>query len=192
MTDPIAKFIDWWGEALSDTPLKQKNAICVSTVDETGCPNARFVDLKAVDEGGFTFCTYYESDKGKEIAKNPRTAITVWWDHVGYQVRVVGRASKISDQEAEEHWSGRSVEAQLTTAASHQSKVLKSEYELQLAVEAARQKNIGKTVSRPKSWGGYRVIPDRVEFLTFRDDRLHRRELFTRKKRAWEIRLLQP
>jgi len=192
MTDPIEKFIIWWNEALSSSPLKHKNAICVSTVDADGCPNARFVDLKAVDDEGFRFCSYYDSAKGIEISNNPKTALTIWWDHVGYQVRVIGSAVKISDQEADKHWNGRSAEARLTTSVSEQSKTLESEEELQKAVEAARLQLGDDPIPKPKNWGGYLVVPARIEFLTFRDDRLHLREQFTQKSLSWEAKLLQP
>jgi len=192
MTDPIEKFKGWWNEALLSSPLKHKNAICVSTVDLDGCPNARFVDLKAVEEAGFTFCSYYDSAKGREISINSKVALTIWWDHVGYQVRVVGRAVKLSEHEADKHWNGRSAEAQLTTSVSEQSKILKSVEDLQKAVESARLKLGGNIIRRPENWGGYLVVPDKIEFLTFRDDRLHLREQFTRKPQAWVARLLQP
>ena len=189
MTDPIGKFKDWWKEALSDSPLKHKNAICVSTVDSNGFPNARFVDLKTVDDGGFTFCSYYDSAKGKEISQNPKIAITVWWDHVGYQIRIVGNASKIPEEEAEKHWSGRSVEAQVTTSISKQSNYLKSETDLMQAVEAKKLELAGNSIQRPANWGGYLAVPEKIEFLTFRQNRLHLREQFVRKSQNWDCLL---
>lgn len=84
MDKPIEKFESWWQEALADSPLQQKSAVCVSTIDEYGFPAARFVDLKSVTEAGFVFCSYFDSAKGKQIARNAKTAMTVWWDHLGY------------------------------------------------------------------------------------------------------------
>ena len=84
MDNPVSKFRNWWQKALYDSPLKQKSAVCVSTVNEDGFPVGRFVDLKSVGEDGFVFCTYLHSAKGKHIAHTPKVSMTVWWDHVGY------------------------------------------------------------------------------------------------------------
>ncbi len=100
--------------------MQQKNAVCVSTIDEMGFPSGRFVDLKSVNDSGFVFCTYIDSVKGKEILRNPKVAMTVWWDHVGYQVRVVGVAEPIDETEADSYWTSRSRSAQLTTTAFEQ------------------------------------------------------------------------
>lgn len=86
MDNPISKFESWWQEALADSQLQQKSAVCVSTIDENGFPAGRFVDLKSVSDSGFIFCSYFDSVKGKHIAREPKTAMTVWWDHVGYQI----------------------------------------------------------------------------------------------------------
>jgi len=192
MVDPIEQFNTWWKDALSDSPLKQRSAVCVSTIDADGFPNARFVDLKSVDQDGFVFCSYYDSAKGNDIAGNPKTAITIWWDHVGYQIRVAGMASKISEQQADLHWAGRSPEAQLTTLVSEQSKILDSEQSLHTAVTTARAKFDSDPIPRPENWGGYVVAPQTIEFLTFREDRLHRREQFEQHAQGWKIQLLQP
>ena len=192
MIDPIEKFKGWWALATENSPLKHKNAICVSTVDANSCPNARFVDLKSVNESGFIFCSYYDSDKGREISNNANVALTIWWDHVGYQVRVVGRASRILDQEADKHWKSRSADAQLTTSLSDQSKILSSSGYLQNKLESARSQLDGKPIPRPENWGGYIVAPNKIEFLTFREDRLHLRELFIWKSTEWDAQLLQP
>ena len=101
MDNPIVKFESWWQEALADSPLNQKSAVCVSTVDANGFPAGRFVDLKSVSENGFVFCTYFDSAKGKHIARNPNISMAAWWDHVGYQVRVVGIAEVIAVSEAD-------------------------------------------------------------------------------------------
>lgn len=192
MDNPISKFESWWQEALADSPLQQKSAVCVSTIDENGFPVGRFVDLKSVSDAGFVFCTYFDSAKGKHIARDPRTAMTIWWDHVGYQIRVVGSAQLISDAEADCFWQSRSRSAQLTTTAFEQSEVLDSESALSSRLEAASTQFADRPVPRPDNWGGYRLKPVSIEFLRFRESRLHLRELFEVKNNDWVKQLLQP
>lgn len=193
MEDPIEKFESWWKAAVLETPLKQKSAVCVSTVGRDGFPSGRFVDLKAVDADGFTFCTYLDSEKGRHLAANPKVALTIWWDHVGYQVRVKGVAETIPADEALAHWAARSRSAQLTTLCSKQSRVLESAEDLQQQLRDAEVQYRGVDVPKPATWGGYQVRPVSIEFLTFSDTRLHKRELFERDETGrWRVTLLQP
>lgn len=192
MDNPISKFELWWKEALAASPLQQKSAVCVSTIDEKGFPTGRFVDLKSVSDSGFVFCTYFDSAKGRHIAREPKVAMTVWWDHLGYQIRVVGSAQVISDAEADCFWQGRSRSAQLITTAFEQSEPLYTENDLTTGLEASSAQFADQAVPRPSNWGGYRIKPVSIEFLTFRESRLHLRELFETKNKAWVKQLLQP
>ncbi|WP_430457978.1 pyridoxine/pyridoxamine 5'-phosphate oxidase [Rheinheimera sp.] len=192
MDNPIIQFERWWQAALADSPLQQKSAVCVSTIDENGFPSGRFVDLKAVSSTGFVFCSYFDSAKGRQISRQPKTAMTIWWDHVGYQIRVVGVTHVISDVEADCFWQSRSRSAQLTTTAFSQSEPLNSEHELSTRLEASSAHYADRPVPRPKNWGGYRIKPISIEFLTFRESRLHLRELFEIKGDGWVKQLLQP
>lgn len=180
MENPIDKFHQWWQDALVNSPLQQQSAVCISTIDENGFPSGRFVDLKSVDDKGFTFCTYLDSAKGKHIQTNPKTAMTVWWDHVGFQVRVMGEATAISDIEADEVWITRKRSAQLTTTAFHQSQPMLERQELRSRFEAITDKFTDQDVPRPVNWGGYCIHPISIEFLTFTENRLHIRELYSR------------
>jgi pyridoxamine 5'-phosphate oxidase len=192
MDNPISKFERWWQQALADSPLQQKSAVCVCTIDENGFPAGRFVDLKSVSDSGFVFCTYFDSAKGKHIAREPKTAMTIWWDHVGYQIRVVGSAQVITDAEADCCWQSRSRSAQVITTAFEQSEVLNSESDLITRLEAASTQLADRPVARPNNWGGYRIKPISIEFLTFQESRLHLRELFEYKNNGWFKQLLQP
>lgn len=192
MDNPIVQFGKWWEVAKKDSPLQQKSAVCVSTITQDGFPSGRFVDLKAADEKGFTFCTYLDSKKGKEIEANPKVAITIWWDHVGFQVRALGTAEALSDEEALKHWASRSRDAQITTLSCSQSKELKNEIDLQRQVESTKKEYDGNTIPKPTNWGGYIVAPNSIEFLTFKKSRLHLRELFTLADGVWSKMLLQP
>ncbi len=192
MDNPISKFETWWQEALADSPLQQKSAVCVSTIDEHGFPTGRFVDLKSVSEDGFVFCTYFDSAKGKHIECEPKTAMTIWWDHLGYQIRIVGSAQMISATEADCFWQSRSRSAQLTTTAFEQSEALDSENDLASRFQMTSVKFADQPVPRPSNWGGYRIKPVSIEFLTFRESRLHLREFFHSKGNGWVKQLLQP
>ncbi|OBP14869.1 pyridoxamine 5'-phosphate oxidase [Rheinheimera sp. SA_1] len=192
MEDPIVKFEGWWQQALVQSPLQQKNAVCVSTIDENGFPCGRFVDLKSVGTAGFVFCTYVDSAKGRHIQRDPRTAMTVWWDHVGYQVRVVGTATAITAADADRYWETRSRSAQLTTTAFQQSQPLAAEQELSSRLQEAADRFSAQQIPRPDQWGGFCIKPVAIEFLTFRESRLHLRELYKDLDGGWVKQLLQP
>ncbi len=129
--NPIEQFKLWWEKSKKHNNLKQKNPACLSTIDKDGFPSGRFVDLKEANENGFTICTAYNSEKGREIGVNPKVSLTVWWDHVGFQVRVVGIATKISEEKALQYWKSRSRDAQLVSITMTQSSQLDSEEDLQ-------------------------------------------------------------
>lgn len=193
MEDPITKFKSWWNDALSESTLNQKSAACLSTITKDGFPSGRFVDLKDVGDNGFTFCTTLDSPKGKQIADNSKVALTIWWDYVGYQVRIIGNAVMISESDSEKYWMKRSREAQLTTTASNQSHMLKSEKALVSELEKIQSKFRGQAIPKPNNWGGYIVKPVSIEFLKFVKNRLHKRERFKRKDNsAWSMTRLQP
>lgn len=192
MHSPIDKFNDWWKTALLNSPLKQKNAICLATVSADGFPNVRFLDLKAVDKEGFKFCSSLSSVKGHEISTNPKVAMTAWWDHIGYQVRVVGIAKDMPSLEADKYWKKRSRHAQITTLSSLQSQVLENVSALRSVIDNTKAQIGDTSIKRPDNWGGYTVVPQRIEFLTFREDRIHLREQYTYTNAQWSKTLLQP
>ncbi|MDK1286277.1 pyridoxine/pyridoxamine 5'-phosphate oxidase [Pseudoalteromonas umbrosa] len=192
MESPINKFKVWWQESQVDSPLNQKSAVCVSTIDKNGFPSGRFVDLKAVSDEGFVFCSYLDSAKGKQISDNPKSSMTCWWDHVGYQVRIIGYAEEITEIEADYFWETRTRSAQLTTSAFVQSAPLESETALAMRYQKASENFNGQPVPRPNNWGGYIIKPVVIEFLTFRKSRLHLRELYENTGVYWCKTLLQP
>lgn len=192
MENPIAKFNKWWEDALNNTPLKQKSAVCVSTINSDGFPTGRFVDLKEVTEKGFKFCTFLDSNKGGQIAVNSKIAMTVWWDHVGLQVRVVGNAQALTQQEATLFWESRSREAQLTTLCSNQSQFLENEIVLSQQLLNTEELYQDRLIPKPSNWGGFSIQPVSIEFLTFNDNRLHLREFFEVGSGDWSKVLLQP
>ncbi|GAA0342118.1 pyridoxamine 5'-phosphate oxidase [Bowmanella denitrificans] len=192
MIDPIIKFQRWWHAALHDSPLQQKSAVCVSTVDAQGIPDGRFVDLKAADYSGFVFCTNLDSPKGLAISDNPNVAMTIWWDHMGYQVRIVGQAQAIQDKMADQYWHSRHRDAKISTLALQQSQPVADEQLLWEQVTCFSEKFAEQEIARPVNWGGYTVVPQRIEFLTFRESRVHLRELYIKQQQSWHYQLLQP
>jgi pyridoxamine 5'-phosphate oxidase len=192
MQQPIVQFQTWWKEALLHSPLQQKSAVCLSSIDADGFPAGRFVDLKWVDETGFVFCSYFDSAKGRQIQQNPKVALTIWWDHLGYQVRIVGKAEQISAARADSFWNTRSKSAQLTTTAFRQSEPMASEAELGLKLQAVAANYADQSIPRPSNWGGYCIKPLSIEFLRFRQSRLHLRELYKYHADGWTKQLLQP
>ena len=190
--DPFEKFQEWWRLALEDSPLQQKSAVCLSTLDAEGFPSGRFVDLKRVDTEGFIFTTDLSSPKGQEIAAHAKVGMTIWWDHVDLQVRLVGPVEPLEAALADELWQTRSHESRLTTISSQQSRPLSSEASFNEQLQKNRAIYAGRDIPRPTSWSGFRLRPRRLEFFTFREDRLHIRELFTRQDGDWQLSRLQP
>lgn len=180
-----------WQAAKSDSPSKQKSAVCVSTVDSSGFPQSRFVDLKSVTVHGFVFCTAYDSEKGKNLNENPKVSLTAWWDQVGFQIRAVGQAIRISDKLADKFWNIRTREAQIATKCFKQSEAWQSSSSIENHFNKAKASNISP-ISRPVSWGGFTISPHSIEILEFKESRVHIRQLHVSDGQTWTMRLLQP
>ena len=189
--DPIARFAEWFTAAKrSREPIPE--AMVVATATSKGRPSARFVLLKRVDARGFVFFTDGRSRKGAELLENPRAAAVVYWDRHGKQVRIEGRVEAVSDAEADAYWATRPRTSRLAAAASHQSAPLPRRRHLLDSVGRLARELRGRAVPRPAAWGGYRIVPERIEFWRRRAHRLHERELFVRNGAGWKRRLLQP
>ncbi|WP_299491120.1 pyridoxamine 5'-phosphate oxidase [uncultured Shewanella sp.] len=190
--NPIEKFQALYKVARADSTLQQKGAICISTLDSDGFPDSRFVDLKEVTAEGFVFCTDYESNKGKSISQNNKIGLTVWWEHIETQIRIKGKVSKVNAEQSQQYWLSRSRSAQLTTWASNQSQPLS--HSVSLTNNLAKYSKEFETVEVPKPpmWGGYLIRPIHFEFLTFRQDRMHIREVITLIDEQWHKSFLQP
>lgn len=192
MTDPLALFRAWWEMSRIASQSKHPGAGCLSTVGEDGVPEGRFVDLKEVSDEGFMFGTHLDSSKARALAANPDAALTFWWDGVERQVRIVGRAERLSDDAADALFAARPREAQITSWASQQSAPLLDSSAFEQRLTDARRRFADVDVPRPQHWGAYCVIPARMEFLEFRASRIHIRTLFERDATGWRRSLLQP
>jgi pyridoxamine 5'-phosphate oxidase len=191
VSDPIARFAGWFAAAeRSGEPIPEAMAVATSSRD--GRPSARFVLLKRADARGFVFFTDGRSRKGAELRKNPLAAAVFYWDRIGKQVRIEGRVEVVSRAEADAYWATRPRPSRLAAAASRQSAMLPRRQALLDAVRRLRNSLDGQAVPRPAAWGGYRIVPERIEFWERRAHRLHDRELFVRGRHGWKRSLLQP
>jgi pyridoxamine 5'-phosphate oxidase len=188
--DPLIQFRAWLSEAEAATP--QANAMTLATAAMDGSPSARQVLLQGLDERGLAFYTNGQSRKGEELAQNPRAALVFHWYELGRQVRVEGRVDPVDDRESDEYWRLRPRASQLAAWASPQSEPLESRAALEELYDASRERFGAGAVPRPRFWGGYRVIPDTMEFWQHREDRLHDRVRYVRDGAEWRRERLAP
>ncbi len=191
--EPLAQFDIWLGEALR-AQLPEPNAMTLATADAAGRPSARIVLIKALDERGFVFFTNYDSRKGREIAENPHAALLFHWIELERQVRIEGRIEKTSAEESDRYFASRPLNSRIGAWASEQSAVLHSRAELE-ARETEFHARFGEHPPRPAHWGGYRLVPDALEFWQGRPSRLHDRLRYVRDAAApngWRIERLSP
>jgi pyridoxamine 5'-phosphate oxidase len=179
-------------QAVDRTLLPEPTAMTLATAGSDGQPSARLVLLKAVDERGFVFYTNLRSRKGRELAANPRAALTFHWQPLEVQVRIEGVAEQVGDAEADEYFATRARGSQLGAWASDQSEPITREGELDARFADAERRFAGRDVPRPPHWSGYRVIPERIEFWRSRPSRLHERRLFERDGERWRETVLYP
>ena len=191
MTDPFALFDQWYAEAREAEP-NDPGAMTLATADATGQPSARIVLLKGHGPDGFVFYTNEQSAKGGQLAANPKAALLFHWQSLRRQVRAEGAIERVSDVEADTYFATRGRDSQLGAWASDQSRPLDDRATFETRFEAMKQRFEGGDVPRPPHWGGYRVIPERIEFWIDREHRLHERRLFTRSGDGWSEGLLYP
>ena len=189
--DPIQQFSIWFGEALK-SELLDVNAMTLATATRRGDPSARIVLLKGFDEAGFVFFTNYESAKGRTLAENPRACLLIFWGALERQVRITGTVTKTSAKESETYFESRPFESQIGAWASAQSRTVGDRAALESRYAELAAKYAGSPVPLPPFWGGYRVLPDSLEFWQGRKSRLHDRLLYTRTGESWTRSRLAP
>lgn len=188
--DPMDQLRAWMRDAL-DSGVPEPNAMCLSTAEE-GRPSSRMVLLRALDARGLVFYTAYGSRKGRELAKNPQAAALFFWPQLERQVRVEGRVEQLSAEESDAYFASRPRGHQLGAWASEQSEPVDRRELLEQRMRDYESRFDGEEVQRPHSWGGYAIVPERVEFWQGRPNRMHDRLEFKRAGGRWEMRRLQP
>lgn len=188
--NPIVQFERWFHEALqADVP--EANAMSVATVGENGRPSSRILLLKDIGAGGFSWFTNYESRKGRELAANPYAALLFHWIELERQVRIEGRVERVSEAESDAYFHSRPLGSRIGAIASAQSRPVDNRQALEQQVMHTEQK-CGNNPPRPAHWGGFRLIPDTIEFWQGRSSRLHDRILYTLHEGRWKRQRLQP
>jgi pyridoxamine 5'-phosphate oxidase len=190
-TDPFQLFDDWLAEAKASEP-NDAEAMALATADAGGRPSVRMVLLKGHGPAGFVFYTNEESAKGAQLAANPRAALLFHWKSLRRQVRIEGPVERVAAADADAYFASRSRDSQLGAWASDQSRPLDSRATFERRFKEMQQRFEGADVPRPPHWGGYRVLPERIEFWSDRPHRLHERRLFERQDGGWCEGLLYP
>jgi pyridoxamine 5'-phosphate oxidase len=188
----IDQLARWFAAALADPAVPEANAIQLATVTPTGAPAVRSVLAKTIDERGIVFFTNYRSAKARDLAANPRAAAVFVWPAHQRQVRLAGPVAKVSRAETEAYFATRPRESQLGAWASPQSEVVASRAELDARLAEVAARFAGGPVPAPPHWGGYRLVPDEVEFWQGRVGRLHDRFRYRRAGESWVRERLAP
>lgn len=191
--DPMSQFEAWFNEVL-EAKYWEPNAMVVSSIDDDGFPASRNVLLKAFDESGFIFYTNYTSDKGRQLLARPQTSLTFSWIELRRQVRIVGLAERLTDDESDAYFASRPRGSQLGAWASPQSTVIPDRQALDDQEAAMIERFDGGPVPRPPHWGGFLVRPHAVEFWQGRPNRLHDRLRYRHADDTgeWQIERLAP
>jgi len=192
--DPIERFRGVYAlaEKLDRSIIPEPNAMALGTIGNRDQPYVRIVLLKAFDERGFVFYTSYDGKKGRQLIAHPRASLCFYWAPLSIQVRIEGRVTKISDEEADAYFATRERRSQIGAWASRQSEPLETPTALDDRVAQYEKEFEGKTVPRPEYWSGFRVWPERIEFWKGKPNRLHERHLYTRDGEGWLIETLYP
>jgi len=189
--DPVIQFEIWFEDARK-AGILEPNAMSLATTGSDGLPDLRTVLLKYFDDRGFVFYTNYGSRKAREIDENPQAALLFPWIGLNRQLRIQGSVEKVSKAESLRYFSSRPRGSQIGAWVSEQSQVITSRGLLEQKINEMKQKFSSGEVPLPDFWGGYRVVPERIEFWQGRPSRLHDRFEYIREGNAWTIHRLQP
>ena len=189
--NPIFFFLKWFDDAL-EVNKDEANACVLSTVSVENKPSSRVVLLKSVNEKGFTFFTNYKSKKSLDIQNNPNVSLNFYWPELERQVRIMGIVEQISTKDSDEYFKNRPRESQMGAWLSHQSTSIGLYYDFIDTLNKLESTFKGKDVERPLHWGGYCVIPSKIEFWQGRPSRLHDRLLYELDENVWNKKRLAP
>jgi len=190
-SDPFTQFGKWFDEA-HKLDLAYPNAMALATSTPDGKPSVRMVLMKEYDERGFTFFTNYDSRKGHELAANARASLLFYWEPVERQIRIEGRIEKVTEEESFAYFKTRPRGSRIGAWASAQSRSIANREELEATVKQYETKYPGEEIPLPPYWGGFRCVPDYIEFWQGRVNRLHDRLCYVRGEKNWDIIRLAP
>jgi pyridoxamine 5'-phosphate oxidase len=192
LENPYLQFEKWFKEALN-AEISEPNAMTLATASKEGIPSARIVLLKEFTLDGFVFYTNYNSQKGKEIESNPYASIVFFWVDLERQIRIEGVVEKVSEEESSSYFYSRPKGSQLGALTSPQSQTIPNRKFLEDKLVELEEEYLVKDIPKPEHWGGYRVIPNRIEFWQGRSSRLHDRIVYIHSKdNTWKFERLAP
>lgn len=189
--DPLKQLDKWLADA-REAGMIDPTAMALGTATPDGRPSVRIVLFKGFQHGGLSFYTHLLSRKGLELEMNPFVAATFWWDRLERQVRIEGRVERLPQEKSRAYFRSRLRESQLAAMTSRQSRVVASREELDRRWEENAQRLAGQDVPYPEFWGGYRLVPDHIEFWQGRLGRLHDRLRYSRHPDGWRVERLEP
>ena len=191
--DPIVQWNSWY-EGAASAGVAEPNAMTVSTIDKHSAPDSRVVLARSVDKNGFVFYTNYDSAKSLQLIANPVASAVFAWLDLHRQVRVRGTVQQVSEQQSDDYFASRPRESQIGAWASPQSQVIPDRNFIEARLIEVREKFGDKQISRPKTWGGWCIVPTTIEFWQGRPSRLHDRFVYTRSNSdsPWRIERLAP
>lgn len=190
--DPIQKFQKWYTKELNESDSIIPSACCLSTIGLDGYPNARYVSLKKVTIEGFVITGPVNSMKWREISQIPKVALTFWWPCIKKQIRIQGIVSMMNPTEANKYFHQRTREAQIISSVCQHGSPYTDIGEIRKRIDDFSNLHMDKEIPRPEQWGGFTIIPDRIEFMVFSADRFHERVLYSKNNNSWEGQFIQP
>jgi pyridoxamine 5'-phosphate oxidase len=189
--DAIRQFDRWWDDAMNSN-IDEVNAFTLATVSPDGKPSARILLLKGYTKNSFIFFTNYQSAKGRQLAANPHAAMVFFWKELERQVRIEGKVEKLSDADSDDYFNSRPEGSRIGAWASPQSEVIPNRDVIEENVKKYSTAFEGKTIERPPHWGGYRLMPEVIEFWQGRPSRLHDRLRYIKQETGWIKERLAP
>lgn len=190
--NPIEKFINWYNEEIKKSTVRIPSACCLTSIGIDGYPNSRFVSLKEILEDKFVITGPLNSKKGVELIANPKASLSFWWTETEKQVRIQGDAIQIENELADKYFNERHKASQIVSKISNQGSEIENLTKLISIFERQKTDYKNIEIERPKGWSGFYIVAKRIEFMEFKENRFHIRELYKLENGKWDKMFLQP